>query len=487
MGLSLVRADRPARFYPEVVRVSLWLVVGVWLARRLLRLLVIILRSPTAVTIIVVGVAVRAGWRLVSPALPIGITAGLIVVLVVWRWRWPVSFEKHAYCRARGWLRGGWVYRRRWTTAMATAGLTKDRLGVDYVPPLLRVRSTRTLDRVTVRMLAGQTLEDYGSVADRLAQAFGAADCRVRSIARRRHQLELWLLINDPLAEIVRPFPPVADCLTNGIPVARAEDGSIYRLRVAGHHLLVSGATGSGKGSVISAVIGGLSVQVAAGLVELWVIDPKGGMELAGARHLFARFAYGDSTADGGYEASLAQLLEDAVKAMRERQDRLRGVTRLHTPSTAEPLIVLIIDELAALTAWVNDRVIKRRIESALGLLLSQGRAVGVVVIGAVQDPRKDVIPQRDLFPTRTALRLNEAEHVTLVLGPGARNRGAYADLIPDSLPGVGYVMVDGIAEPIRVRFCYYTDDDIADLGRQKPHGGTPDRPELVLIEGTAA
>ena len=147
---------------------------------------------------------------------------------------------------------------------------------------------------------------------------------------------------------------------------------------------------------------------------------------------------------------------------------------------------MLIVDEIAALTSWVNDRAVKRRIETALGLLLSQGRAVGVVVVGAVQDPRKDVIPQRDLFPTRAALRLNEAEHVTLVMGPGARNRGAYCDLIPDSLPGVGYVMVDGIAEPVRVRFCYYTDDDIAGLGQRVPPSPSG-RPGLVLIEGTAA
>ena len=72
-------------------------------------------------------------------------------------------------------------------------------------------------------------------------------------------------------------------------------------------------------------------------------------------------------------------------------------------------------------------------------------------------------------------------------MGPGARNRGAYCDLIPDSLPGVGYVTVDGIAEPIRVRFCYYTDDDIAGLGKQVPPSDTPDRPGLVLIKGTAA
>ena len=58
---------------------------------------------------------------------------------------------------------------------------------------------------------------------------------------------------------------------------------------------------------------------------------------------------------------------------MRERQDRLFGVTRLHTPSTDEPLIVVMVDELAALTAWVNDRAVKKRIESALGLLLVAG------------------------------------------------------------------------------------------------------------------
>ena len=134
---------------------------------------------------------------------------------------------------------------------------------------------------------------------------------------------------------------------------------------------------------------------------------------------------------------------------------------------------MLIVDELAALTAWTIDREAKRRIAAALGLLLSQGRAVGVVVIGAVQDPRKEVLTVRDLFPTRIALRLSEAEQVNLVLGPGARNRGALCDQISDRLPGVGYVAVDGIAEPVRVRFSHITDDTIAQLGRE-PASCTP-------------
>jgi hypothetical protein len=54
---------------------------------------------------------------------------------------------------------------------------------------------------------------------------------------------------------------------------------------------------------------------------------------------------------------------------MRTRQNWLRGVTRLHPPSVDKPLIVVLVDELAALTGWVADRTPRKRIEVALGLL----------------------------------------------------------------------------------------------------------------------
>jgi S-DNA-T family DNA segregation ATPase FtsK/SpoIIIE len=85
-------------------------------------------------------------------------------------------------------------------------------------------------------------------------------------------------------------------------------------------------------------------------------------------------------------------------------------------------------------------------------------------VVAAAQDPGKDVIPFRDLFPTRIALRLLEEEQVTMILGRSARNRGALCDLIPDTLPGVGYVQVEGVREPVRVRAAHVTDADIAQL-----------------------
>ena len=80
----------------------------------------------------------------------------------------------------------------------------------------------------------------------------------------------------------------------------------------------------------------------------------------------------------------------------------------------------------------------------------------------------------RDLFPTRIALRLSEADHVALVLGQGARDRGARCDQIPESLPGVGYVGIDGVAEPVRVRFAHLTDDDIAAMVADYAPGTRP-------------
>jgi hypothetical protein len=54
----------------------------------------------------------------------------------------------------------------------------------------------------------------------------------------------------------------------------------------------------------------------------------------------------------------LAALLEDAVQVMRERHDRLFGVTRLHQPSTAEPLLRRVNACQVAMTrSWPFEQV----------------------------------------------------------------------------------------------------------------------------------
>jgi S-DNA-T family DNA segregation ATPase FtsK/SpoIIIE len=164
---------------------------------------------------------------------------------------------------------------------------------------------------------------------------------------------------------------------------------------------------------------------------------------------------------------------------MQLRAQRLRGQTRLHAPTTAEPLIVLIVDEIASLTAYIGDRKIKTEVEQLLGLLLSQGRAVGVSVVAAVQDPSKEVLPIRQLFSIRVGLRMTETTQTTMVLGAAAREAGAVCEHIPTSTPGVGYVCMDGSAEPLRVRAFHVTDPDIDGLTARF----TPAPPSILRTE----
>jgi S-DNA-T family DNA segregation ATPase FtsK/SpoIIIE len=84
-----------------------------------------------------------------------------------------------------------------------------------------------------------------------------------------------------------------------------------------------------------------------------------------------------------------------------------------------------------------------------------------------LQDPRKDVISLRNLFPTRIALRLDESDQVNMVLGEGARDRGALADEIspiPQTGAGVGYVRLEGSPHVVRVRAAFVTDEDIRSM-----------------------
>ncbi len=402
-------------------------------------------------------VALAAGLGFLAVELEPIVVLVLVVIavagLVAWWQLHPATFHPVAGRVLLGLWRSFWAYGVRWRTAMMLSGLGGRFAGDEYVPRVVRVRAERYTDRVTVRMVAGQHPEDWSRRLDALAHAFGARSCQARTIGRRPGYVQLVVGRIDPLAPVVvLPAPKTVDLAA--VPVGIREDGAPWTVRLRRSHTLVAGATGAGKGSVLWSLIRGLGPAVRAGLVKLWVLDPKGGMELAAGGPLFDRFAH-DSA------AAMAEVLEDAVEVMQARARRLRGVTRLHEPSADEPLIVVLVDELASLTAYA-ERDDRRRIGAALSLLLSQGRAVGVVVVAALQDPRKEVLPFRDLFPTRIALALVEAEQTDLVLGRGARARGADCSRIPLTTPGIGWVWCDGENEPTRVRAGWVSDDDIA-------------------------
>ena len=128
---------------------------------------------------------------------------------------------------------------------------------------------------------------------------------------------------------------------------------------------------------------------------------------------------------------------------------------------------MVLVDEVAFLTAYQPDRKRKDRIMAALATLTTQGRAVGYCVVAALQDPRKDVLTIRNLFPDRIAMRLDEPEQVDMVLGDGARDRGATCELIsPDPAVGAGvaFVRLEADPDPVRVRAGWISDADIRDL-----------------------
>jgi S-DNA-T family DNA segregation ATPase FtsK/SpoIIIE len=312
-------------------------------------------------------------------------------------------------------------------------------------------------DVIELRVVTGQSVDDWQKRTRELAAAWRADPVTIRATAPG--EVRITITRYDFLAQPIRlPRPQAsANVDLSAVPVGITDTHQWWRVPVLGHHLLIAGATGAGKGSVLWSVIAGLAPSVNTGQVRLCVIDPKGGMELGAGAALFNAFSHDatDTTLD---------VLRSLVTVMHARANRLRGHTRLHTPTPSEPLYVLIIDEIAALTAYVTDRKIRTEIEHLLGLLLSQGRAVGISVIAAIQDPSKDTLPVRQLFTVRIGLRLTEASQTAMVLGQGARDAGAECDLIADTTPGVGYVMIDGTAQPQRVRAFHVTDPDITDL-----------------------
>ncbi len=441
-----------------------------WTARMLGRLAVWAVRA-WALTVpvgLLLAVYVKGGGWAVVTAVMCAMAAGL-----VWAHRWPASYSRLVAHRARGGVRWQVRYRRRWHPAMDGTGLTRTTPSRQvYVPKVTTVRSTPVVDTLHVRLLHGQTPLELAQRAEGLRHVYGAHRCTVVEDAPGKVRVVFYA--KDPLRRVVAAIEPASVPDLTGLPVGRAEDGQPYTLGLLGRHVLIAGASGAGKGSVIWSLIRALGPAVAAGVVRLRGVDPKGGMELYPGRSLFARYADEDL-------AEMVALLEAAVVDMNERKRRLKadGV-RVFTPSVADPLEVIVVDELAFLTAYA-PRDVKAKVATALQLLLSQGRAVGFSVVAALQDPRKDVLPFRDLFTYRIALRLAEDAHVDMVLGDGALDRGAACHLIPASLPGVGFVHVEGAAEPVRVRFSWITDDDITDMARRWP-APTGDGPRVVDV-----
>ena len=369
MGEQLAQVDNRDPFAVPVWRSPVYrtpepVIMVVQLIRLICRVLWFALTHPAldAVAALMAVTWLGMGWPGVAGLVVLAVIglAGLRVIQPVW-------FARFVAVPVRDWLRW-WFYRRRWKAAMTLAGLAPDYRGQPMLPVLDKVHRAGAVDLVRTGLVTGQAPADFEARAENLAHAFGARLCRIRSAAPGVVMLEL--VRADTLTDPIAALPVSGEVDLAGLPVGRCEDGSPWRLRLAATHVLIAGATGSGKGSVIWSLIRALLPAIAAGWVQVWAIDPKR-MELSFGRALFHRYAC--------HATAMVELLEAAVAEMHDRAGQFGGRTRTFTPSTAFPFLVVLVDELAFLTAYQPERDLRKRAEAAIATLTSPGPVGGGV------------------------------------------------------------------------------------------------------------
>jgi len=315
-------------------------------------------------------------------------------------------------------------------------------------PKLLRVQTSDHCLYLTVRTRTGQTVEHLEKAVPAIRDAAGAHSARSVVVAPGTVRMEL--VMREHLAAIDHA-PTPTQVATTSVRLGRCENGRPWTLRIAGRHTLTVGCSGSGKGSVFWGIAAGFGPAVRVGLVHLVGIDLKYGIEVSVGSPLFTKVA----TTEDDAVKTLAAL----EKLMDSRGTKMAGNSREHIPTAAQPLVVLLIDELAGVTAYMSGPALRNEAGASLSRILTKGRALGIVVAAFLQDPRKEVLPQRGLFTQTIALRLRSRDEVAMVLGDGLAD-AAPAHRISPATPGTGYVVAeDGSA--MRVRADYWADAQI--------------------------
>jgi S-DNA-T family DNA segregation ATPase FtsK/SpoIIIE len=473
VGSVLVKAAE-ALVAAAVVVLVVWLVIKavVWALRQ------VVIHWRASLTVLAVA-AWWHWWGWLPLALTVGVVAG---VLTGWRLIDLASFDAWVGRYLRAWWLRWTVYAPKLPEWLHACGLSIKHDAVPVVvtltplgrtirrsrsqararlPKVLGVRSGASWDEVRVRLVPGQKPEDFDEAARALASARTVARCQVRELTpnvvsidfQRRNLLAEPVTCRD-LANLAAVAGGSVDL--RRVWAGRTEYGQDWYMPLAGSasHTLTAGASGAGKNSVMWCPLVSIAPAIHDGLVRVSGIDPKG-MELAYGRGIFHRYAVTGTDA--------LTVLEELVEAMQARKAAFAGRVRVVPISPEHPLELLEFDEIGALTKY-TDRKTRDAITEKVALLTTQGRALGFTVRGYVQEPTKDTVPVRELFPRRICLRVSAKSHVGMVLGDQAYERGAWANRITEAEAGVGYVFGEGIREPLRIRAGWVPDETIKQL-----------------------
>ncbi|WP_329094291.1 hypothetical protein [Streptosporangium sp. NBC_01469] len=435
-----------------------------WIVRQIGRLIAWLtvqafLHPRTTITAGTVGGSVAwLGWQLC-----LTIAAGALTALSTWKAAHPRTFEQGVGTWARAWWHRWWIYRRTWADSFARCDLTVQARDKTFLPKLKTVRSTPYWDHLFVEMQSGQAASDFIQKSDHLRGAFKAERLVIEEVKPRG--LDMAFMRRDPLLATVpaTPIPAsVADIDWRRIPVGIDEFGRPYTVSLLGGCTCAAGTMGAGKAGLEWNIVRAIAPAITAKLVRLVGIDPKL-KELSQGRKLFAEGDYVGLDTPDLPEATLA-LLERLCEEMAEANnfDGSQG-ERDFTPRPGRPLTLILIDELAPLLKYWPRRL-REKIEEKLGLLLTQGRAVGFIVVALIQEPTKDIFSLRDLFARRIALRLPTESHTEAALVEHAVDYGAQCHRISETTPGVLFSLQDGAKSTVRARLGYVRDEDIDEV-----------------------
>jgi S-DNA-T family DNA segregation ATPase FtsK/SpoIIIE len=236
-------------------------------------------------------------------------------------------------------------------------------------------------------------------------------------------------------------------------------------------HLLVAGATGSGKSVGVNSLIASILFNATPQEVRFLMVDPKR-VELSlyqDIPHLLApvvadpkRAAVALKWAVEEMETRYRYLSKAGVRDIREYNERMKKwsarpldeghMEELQLPAFL-PYIVIIIDELADLMM-----VAKAEVETNIARLAQMARAVGMHLVLATQRPSVNIITGviKANFPSRIAFKVAQINDSRVIID----QKGA------ESLLGMGDMLFDpgGASKPIRLQGCFVSTHEIEQL-----------------------
>lgn len=227
-------------------------------------------------------------------------------------------------------------------------------------------------------------------------------------------------------------------------------------------HLLVAGATGSGKSVCLNTLIASLLFKATPEEVKFLMIDPKR-VELSvydGIPHLLAPVVT-DTKEAGGYLRWVAEEMDNRYKLLEEtgvrhidRYNSLCMSGKLSDENAVPlPYIVVIIDELGDLML-----VAQKDVEDVVSQLAFMARAAGIHLVVATQRPSADVVTGiiKMNIPSRIAFAVPSQVDSRVILDMGGADR----------LLGKGDMLFFpvGAPKPVRAQGAFISDSEIESI-----------------------